>query len=295
MTKSRKAYILAGLSILFWGTSASAFKLALKEISVYQLLFVASLTSFFIFLAFIIVQKKIKSIVNLKLSSIALSCSLGILNPFAYYIILLNAYDIIPAQIAQPLNFTWPIVLVVLSAPLLKQKLSARSFVALTISFIGVYFVSSSGKLFAFEWANPVGIVLALGSSIFWAFYWILNLKDKKDTLIKLFFNFAFASVLISLLIWIQKDFRIPNLKGFLLAVYVGAFEMGFTFLFWLKALQLAGTTEKIGNLVYLTPFIALVGIHIILGEQIYITTFTGLILIVFGILYQQYSKKNRH
>ena len=35
-------------------------------------------------------------------------------------------------------------------------------------------------------------------------------------------------------------------------------FEMGITFFFWLKALQLAKTTDKVSNLVYLAPFLSL-------------------------------------
>ena len=39
-----------------------------------------------------------------------------------YYLILLKAYQLLPAQVAQPLNMIWPVILVFLSVPILKQK-----------------------------------------------------------------------------------------------------------------------------------------------------------------------------
>jgi drug/metabolite transporter (DMT)-like permease len=62
---------------------------------------------------------------------------------------------------------------------------------------------------------------------------------------------------------------------------------MGITFLFWLKALQLAKTTDKVSNLVYFAPFLSLVFVHFILHEPVYITTMAGLLLIISGIFVQ--------
>ncbi len=48
----------------------------------------------------------------------------------------------------------------------------------------------------------------------------------------------------------------------------------------------------KIGNLVYFAPFLSLVFIRFILKEEIFATTFIGLIFIVAGVLVQQMGKK---
>ena len=54
---------------------------------------------------------------------ILFSALMGLLNPVAYYLILFKAYTILPAQVAQPLNMVWPIVLVLLSMPILGQRI----------------------------------------------------------------------------------------------------------------------------------------------------------------------------
>ena len=80
---------------------------------------------------------------------------------------------------------------------------------------------------------------------------------------------------------------------GLLGASYVGLFEMGITFVLWLSALKLSETTAKVGNLIFLSPFLSLIFIHFFVGEDILASTFIGLILIVAGILIQQI--KPRH
>jgi drug/metabolite transporter (DMT)-like permease len=80
--------------------------------------------------------------------------------------------------------------------------------------------------------------------------------------------------------------------KGVAASVYIGIFEMGITFLFWLKALQMASTTAKVSNLVYLAPFLSLVFIHFILHEPVYYTTLLGLVFIISGIFIQNRRSK---
>jgi len=81
--------------------------------------------------------------------------------------------------------------------------------------------------------------------------------------------------------------------KGIAASLYVGIFEMGIAFFFWLKALQMAPTTDKVSNLVYLAPFISLIFVHFILHEPIYFTTSAGLLLIISGIFIQNSKFKN--
>jgi len=266
MNNRQKGYLYAGLTILFWGTSASAFKIGLRYVDYFQLLLYSSFTAV-IFLFFVLwAQKKLKILKTFTRKQYLYSMFLGFLNPFLYYVILFKAYTLLPAQIAQPLNFVWPIVLVLLSIPILKQKIGLKSFVALIVSFIGVYFISSQGQLFNHQFADPLGVTLALSTSVVWALFWLYNMKDQRDEVLKLFLNFVFAFFFI-LAITIKESSVIPqNVEGVLTAIYIGLFEMGITFVIWLKALKLAGRTDKIGNLIYLTPFCALVFIHLFLG-----------------------------
>lgn len=293
MNKEKKAILFASFAILFWGTSASAFKIGLKHVDYFQLLFISTATSLFFLFFVLLFQGKLIQLKSIKKRTLRRSILLGFLNPFFYYAILFKAYSLLPAQVAQPLNFIWPITLVLLSAPILKQKISIKSLIALTTSFIGVFFISSQGSIININFANPLGVSLALGSSIVWALYWLLNVKNKNDEIIQLFLNFIFAFLFICVITIVFSDIKIKNLNGIFAGIYIGLFEMGITFVLWLKALKLTDRTDKISNLIYLTPFCALLFINIILKESIYSTTLIGLGLIIAGIVIQRKIKKH--
>jgi drug/metabolite transporter (DMT)-like permease len=291
MEKNRQSYIYAGLAILFWSTVPTAFKISLGELDILTMLTIAVLTSTLVLFVVILSSNKTSLIRKSTPKELLSSAVLGFINPFVYYLILLKAYQLLPAQVAQPLNMIWPIILVFLSVPILGQKIERKSFVALFISFIGVYIISSQGTPFKPVHSNIAGVFLATGSSIFWAVYFIMNVKDKRDEAVKLFLNFLFGSGYLIVVMIVTGKWQIePGLKGIAASVYVGIFEMGITFLFWLKALQMAYTTDKVSNLVYFAPFLSLVFVHFILHEPVYYTTPAGLLLIIAGILVQNHK-----
>ncbi len=289
MSNKKLSYLFAGLTIVFWGTSASAFKFTLNHFSFIQLLAWSSLFSSLLLFLIIVVLGKYKELKSTPSMAIIPSIYLGFLNPFAYYFILFRAYELLPAQVAQPLNFIWPLVLVILSVPMLGERLSLKGLLALLVSFIGVIIISSQGNLSSFQIKSPLGVALALTSSVIWALYWILNLrKSVVDPIIQLFFNFLFATLFSFAAGSFFDHFWDINPMGIFGSIYVGSFEMGITFVLWLKALSLAESKAKLNNIIYLVPFVSLVFIHFLVGESIYWTTIVGLLIIVGSILYQQ-------
>jgi drug/metabolite transporter (DMT)-like permease len=295
MDRNKQSYIYAGLAIFFWSTVPTAFKISLRELEILPMLTIASITSTLVLLTVVLTGNKTGLIRKTSGKDLLNSAMLGFINPFLYYLILLKAYKLLPAQVAQPLNMIWPIILVLLSVAILGQKIERKSFLALFISFAGVYIIASQGNLFKPGHADFEGVILATGSSIFWAIYFILNVRDKRDEAVKLFLNFLFGSVyLVAAMIITGKLHDVIGFSGAVASVYVGIFEMGITFLFWLKALQMASTTDKISNLVYLAPFLSLVFVHFILHEPVYYTTPAGLLLIISGIMIQNRKPAGR-
>ncbi len=212
---------------------------------------------------------------------------LGLINPFAYYLVLFKAYSLLPAQEAQPLNYTWPIAIALMTSIFLKQKLTIRTIIGLLSAFVGVVIIATHGKVLSLSFHNTLGVILATGSSIIWATFWILNLKDKRDSSVKLFAAFLFGCILSSVYILLFDSFSVSNIKFIFGAIYVGFFEMGITFFLWMKGLQLSSDRAKTSTLAYLSPFISLIFIAIILKENILPSSILGLVFIIGGILYQ--------
>lgn len=289
MADQRKAYIYAAIVVLIWSTIASAFKISLSYLDFLQLLFYAASVSLVTLSVILTLQKKIHLLCKCSKKDYLKSALLGFLNPFLYYVVLLKAYTILPAQQAVALNYTWAIQLVILSIPILKQKIGIKNIAAIIISYFGVLIISTQGDLATFRIVNLEGTFLALGSAVVWALFWIYNIKDKRDAVVKLFLNFLFGFAYICLYVIITQKLEIPALFGLVGAAYVGIFEMGITFVLWLTALRLSKTTAQVSNMIYLTPFLALVIINIVVGESILVSTVIGLLFIVAGIILQRY------
>ncbi|MFH0766207.1 MAG: DMT family transporter [Calditrichota bacterium] len=296
MIRQTQVYIYTALSILLWSTVACAFKLALREMDYAQTLFYASWTAT---LALSLlrgaraVQVKLSErridAAEIKSSQFNLGRSFlqGLLNPFLYYLVLFQAYFRLPAQEAQPLNWTWPITLALLSSIVFKQRLGWRTIIAALVSFSGVWVISLRGTASGWRLSDPLGDALAVGSSILWAGYWILNLKDDREPLVKLWGSFLGGSLMITAALPFISSFAVPTGRGLAAAVWIGLFEMGLTFILWLKALNLARDRNTVGILAYLTPFLSLIFIHYILGESIRTMSVIGLGLIIAGVLIQ--------
>ncbi|MDH3215768.1 MAG: DMT family transporter [Candidatus Krumholzibacteria bacterium] len=288
MTGQNKAYILALIAVLLWSTVASAFKLSLEHVDHIQLVFYASLVSTLILGAILGGQGKLRLVFTCSRRQYLRSAMLGFLNPFLYYLVLFKAYDLLPAQEAQPLNYTWALTLSLLAVPLLKQKISLRDIAALCTGYCGVVVISTHGDVLGFRLSDPIGVVLALGSAFVWALYWIYNTKDTRDPAVALFLSFIF-SLPLSLLVCVTfSSIRPTHVHGLLGTIYVGAFEMSVTFLLWLSALRLSANAAKVSTLIFLSPFVSLIFIHHIVGEEILRSTLVGLVLIVAGLLLQR-------
>ena len=290
MQDQAKAYLYALSTVLIWSTVATAFKLSLRSLSVVQLLFLSCLVSVAVLICIVALQGKLGRLRSLSRRDLLLSAVLGLLNPFSYYLVLFQAYDILPAQEAQPLNYTWAITLSLLSVPLLGHRLRFFDLAGLFISYAGVYTISTRGALLDVSFSHPFGVSLALGSTVIWALYWIYNTKDRLDASLRLLLNFAFGTLYIGLVFFLSGETLPLAWPGLLGAAYVGAFEMGVTFVLWSLALKLTDSTAKVSILIYLSPFLSLFFIRLFVGEVILASTIAGLGLIVAGIGLQQWG-----
>jgi drug/metabolite transporter (DMT)-like permease len=139
----------------------------------------------------------------------------------------------------------WPVVLMLLSVPLLNQRLTTQGVISLLVSFGGVLLLSTQGRLRDFSIAEPLGITLALASSVVWSLYWIINMRDKRTNINKLFLSFLFSFLYIVLTAATTGNLNLPVGKSFFASVYSGVFEMGLTFILWLSALKCLKTQPK--------------------------------------------------
>ncbi|MFH1914105.1 MAG: DMT family transporter [Pseudomonadota bacterium] len=298
MNARTKALLFGLATVAVWSTVASAFKLTLRHLDPLQLLLCACAASLLALAAILAARGRLGAALRVPAGDMARCALLGALNPALYYMVLFTAYDLLPAQEAQPLNYTWAITLTLLSVPLLGQRLRLADAAAILVSYAGVVVISTHGDPLSMAFSDPLGVALALGSTIIWAVYWIYNTRSTLDPVTGLFLNFLFGLPVILAATLIFSELPPLNPAGLLGAAYVGVFEMGVTFAMWLTAMKYAampdgGGTARVANLIFLSPFLSLVFIHFLVGEDILPSTLLGLGFIIAGNVLMRLGSRN--
>jgi len=306
MPSPQKSTILATVAVLSWSTVATSFKIAQRELTVYEMVLIAALTALAVFSIWLTARGKLRSLASLSPRTWLSFAMLGLVNPVIYYLVLFRAYALLPAQIAQPINYIWPILLLILLAIFTGAPIQPRKYIGMAVSLGGLTLISYGGNAISGD-ISVLGIVWALLSALLWGIYWMMNdrLKDKADEDVSLFIGFLFGSAYLIAGIAVVTIFApegtnelwgIPtmqslslNTSGILAGMYIGLFEMGIPFLCFGMAIRMTDNPALINQMCYLAPFLSLFFISMILGEPIMPTTYTGLALIIAGIAYNEY------
>jgi drug/metabolite transporter (DMT)-like permease len=216
----------------------------------------------------------------------------GWMNPGLYYLVLFAAYDRLPAQEAMAINYSWGITLALLAAPLLKQKLTLGALFAAGISYVGIVVIATRGAPLSLDLAQPLGVGLALLSTLIWSGYWIINTRLSLNPEVNLFLNFSGALPLLLGLMWFNGVPFPHTWQAWSGGVYVGLFEMGIAFVLWMSAMKATTSTLKISSLIFLSPPLSLLFIWIVAGEPVRNYTLLGLVLILAGLWLQRRAER---
>lgn len=286
--RQRRAYGYAALTVCCWATVSTAFKIALAELHHAQLLFLANAVAVGVLAAIVLPRGGIRHLRSLPGAEHRRCMLLGVMNPACYYLLLLHAYTLLPAQVAQPINYTWAITLSLLAVPLLGQRVGGAEIAAALLAAIGVFVISlgsGTGSLQSIRWD---GIGIALASTLVWAMYWILNRRATGDPGCRMLLSFAWGlPASLAACLWFS-EWPMPSSRTALAVLWIGVFEMGLSFLFWQRALALSVNAARVSNLVFVTPLLALIPIALVLGEPIAPSTLPGVFLILGGLAVQQ-------
>lgn len=272
------AYGLA--AVLAWSTVATGFKLGLAVMAPLQLLLIATVVSTLLFALVATATGNWRPGPRV----LAEGAWFGLLNPFLYYLVLFAAYERLPAQIAQPLNYTWAITLALLAVPVLKQPLSRRALASIGISYVGVLVLLTQGRIDVWPQVDWLGVALALGSTVLWAGYWLSNTRSRVPPVTLMVWSFLLATPVVALACWLGPGWPALNWQTLGYGAWVGLIEMGITFLLWQQALRRTANAARIGQLIFLSPFLSLVLIGTVLGETIHATSVLGLAVILLGL-----------
>lgn len=285
----KKTYFLAGTAILFWSTMATISKLLLGSLDQYQVLCISGLLAGLALLAVNLATGRIRVLRHCKAKDWLIMIGTGLLGNFFYYICYYGGAARMPASQAFIVNYLWPIMSVVFACILLKEKLTPRKILAIALSFLGIFAVAGA-DLLSFDVDILTGAALCALGAVFYGAFTALNKKWNYDMHIAMMLSFFAASLLslplalVSGASWALNGFQWAGLA------WNGLCTMAVANTCWVLAIN-RGSTVKVSNLAYITPFLSLVWIFLFLREPFSLWSVVGLCIIVLGILIQLREK----
>ena len=286
----KKQYLYAGISILFWSTTATVTKLLLGSLNSIQILLISSFFAFTFLLIINIIKGNLKQLNDYKFKDYMQIISIGLLGTFLYNLFLFLGINKMQASQAFIINYLWPIMIVIFACIILKEKLTLRKIIAILLSFIGVIIVTSNGNLLNIDNNSLIGALYCVLAAISYGLFSVLNKKKKYNKFISMMLFYLVSCIICLLYILFTKEWYIPQGNQLIGLLWIGVFTSAIAFTSWALALD-NGDTAKISNLAYITPFLSLIWTGLILKENISVYAIVGLIIIVMGIFIQMKDK----
>jgi drug/metabolite transporter (DMT)-like permease len=285
LTKNQKttALILTILAGVLWGTSFPAIKIGLQQLDAYTFVFLRFLVASLVMLAALAAVRK----VNFRLPRKRLILLLGIVNGVAYLMQYagMEFTSAAKASLLVNLSIIW---VAILSPFLLKEHLGWKKAIGVTVSLLGVFFMTTNLSFSSLEQGTIVGDVLVIGAGIAWAVF-ILYSKplatDGKNRLqsMTLLLLFTLMSLLPAFLFSAGSIASVGAI-GWLMIFYTAVFCWVVPYYLWMKGLEhLSPVTSAV---VLLTEIIVAVTVAtLFLGEAFTFISGIGAILIVVAII----------
>jgi drug/metabolite transporter (DMT)-like permease len=292
----KKNYIYALVTVFIWSTLAAVAKMLLADIPNLETLAVSSIFSFVFLLVFNIINGSIRELKKYSLKDYGIMAGLGFLGLFMYSALYYYGLKQLSSQEACILNYLWPIMLVIFSSIILKEKMTVAKGLAMFCSFFGIIILSTGGGSTA-TGNVTAGMISCIVAAACYGLFSVLNKKADYNQNIAMMVIWFVTAICAGILGLITEEWKPIEGTQWLGMLWLGVVIDAVAYLLWALALKGDGTTAKIANLAYLTPFLSLVVSAVVLKEQIQMRAVIALIFIVGGILLQSfydYIRKNR-
>jgi len=288
MTSNRwLPYIKVTFSVIVWGASFIATKVALREVSPVTVVWLRFGIGVLI-LGLANLQRGQLRLPNLKDAGyFALLGFIGI--TFHQW---LQSTGLVTAQASTTawIVATTPIFMAILGWSVLREKLERNQIFGIALAAMGVLLVVSKGNLgsLAIGQFGAPGDILILVSAANWAVFSALSRRGlgKHPAGWMLLYVMGFGWLFISALLFAGpglSEIGQLRLDGWLGIAFLGVACSGLAYIFWYDGLQ-AVQASQIGAFLYLEPLVAVVVAAMILGEPVLLVSLIGGGTILLGV-----------
>ncbi|MDB5413539.1 MAG: EamA/RhaT family transporter [Rubritepida sp.] len=175
----------------------------------------------------------------------------GVGGLFGYHALYFTALAYAPAVEANLLNYLWPLLIVLFSAPILGLRLGPRRLAGVALGFAGCALLLGGGARFPAE--AYFGFLCAVGCALVWSLYSVIA-KRLSAVPTEAVAGFCAVSAILALAAHLAFEPSVlPDARQWLAAVLLGLGPVGAAFFLWDLGMK-RGDPRLLGTLAYAVP-----------------------------------------
>ncbi len=175
----------------------------------------------------------------------------GVGGLFGYHALYFAALALAPAVEANLLNYLWPLLIVLLSGPILGLRLGPRRIAGVALGFAGCALLVGAGA--SFPPSAFLGFACAVGCAVVWALYSVTS-KCMAAVPTEALAGFCIASALLAGLAHLLFESTVaPDATQWMAVLLLGAGPLGAAFFMWDAGMK-RGDPRLLGTLAYAVP-----------------------------------------
>ena len=264
MTEISKGTLYALLSVAMFASLGTGFKIAVTRMNSFSVVMWMGIWATVTLFCFLVAERRVSAVAMEFRQRPMFFPAAGIIGLGIQQILCLQTYEYIPASQAVILHYTYPLMMLMLSSLLYREKTGWRARGCVLLGFLGVVVVVVTGGALG-DVRLSIGIVVALGTAFSFAIFCVLIKHTKFSVTPGMFLLNLFGLLfLLCLSSVFPMQWSIPGADMFLVA-YLGVFPTAIGFILWNRALRMIPTGRS-SNCALLVPIFSLVCIAIVLN-----------------------------
>ena len=280
MATRTRGTLFVMICVALWGLIPVVAKLGQSGLDNHQFLFWSSLISASVMLLTCFFNGDIRQLSRLSFAEGIYLVVLGLLGTYVYYLFLYLGYARAVGLEVLAVQYSWPMMIVLLSLFLLGESLTLRKIIAVLLGFAGVMIVLTRGQLGQLEFNNPQVLLLVGAGSLSFALFSVLSKKVRVAAIPAIFVYFAAATVASFVSMLVFSGFAMPSQSDWVPVALNGILVNGYSYVFWILALKSA-PASYLAPFTYLAPALSAVYLVIFFDNPFLVSYAIGLGLII--------------
>lgn len=282
MTETFKGTLYALLAVAMFATLGTGFKMAVTRMSSYSVVVWIAIWATLTLFCFLVREKRVGSIGTEFRQRPFFFPVAGIVGLGVQQFLCLKTYEYIPASQAVILHYSYPLMMLLLSWLLFREKSDWWALCCVALGFAGVYVLVSAGGGLG-DVRMSIGVAVALGTAFSFALFCVLIKHASFSVTPGMFLLNLFGLLfLLCLLPLYPMQWSISG-TDMLLMAYLGIFPTAVAFILWNRALRMIPTGRS-SNCALLVPILSLVCIMLVLKERIDLMQALGMTIVLVSV-----------